>query len=73
MAENPYLSARSVEELRAMEKALYDECFVDGKEIDGSDAYYEAQMELFDDAFASLFPDEYDYHRRGREQTSSKS
>lgn len=71
MAENPYMAAKSVEELRAMEKALYDECFPDGKELDGSDPYYEAQMELFEEAFATLFPDDYDYHRKGRQQTGT--
>lgn len=70
MAENPYMTAKTVEEIRAMEKALYDECYgTDGKEYDDADEYYESQMELFEQAFACLFPDDYDYHKRGREQT----
>lgn len=67
MSENPYMAATTVEELRAMEKALYNECFPDGKMAEGCRDYYEDQMELFDEAFACLFPDEYDYHKRGKQ------
>jgi len=67
MAENPYLSAKSVEELRAMEQALYDEVFENGRIQQGAEEYYQDQMELFEDAFATLFPEDYDYHKKGRE------
>ena len=67
MSDNPFLSAGSVEELREMEKAIYEECFEDGKMLEGCEEQYQRQMELFEDAFASLFPDDYDYHKRGRQ------
>ena len=65
--DNPYLGANSVDELREMERALYNECHEDGKRLPGSEEYYEDQMLLFEEAFATLFPDDYDYHRRGRQ------
>ncbi len=69
MFENPYMNAQTVEELRAMEKALYDETFENGHVIKGAEEYYEDQMELFEQAFATLFPDDYDYHKSGKQQT----
>ena len=62
--ENSFMNAKSVEELRAMEKALYDESFHDGKLIPGQEGYYEHQMKLFVEAFAALFPDDYDFHKK---------
>ena len=67
MPDNPYLNAQSVEELREMERALFDETHPDGKLVHGGEEYYQAQMELFETAFATLFPDDYDYHRKGRQ------
>ncbi|MHB8627927.1 MAG: hypothetical protein ACYDBJ_12380 [Aggregatilineales bacterium] len=67
MSDNPYMDATSVEELRSMEKSLYEECFENGQMLEGCEEYYQMQMELFEDAFASLFPDDYDYHKRGRQ------
>ena len=65
--DNPYLEASTVDELRDMEKALYNETHENGRLLLGSDEYYEEQMLLFEEAFATLFPDDYDYHRRGRQ------
>ena len=65
--DNPYLSASTVDELRDMERALYNECHENDKRLPGSEEYYEEQMFLFEEAFATLFPDDYDYHRRGRQ------
>jgi len=65
--DNPYLGANDVSELRDMERALYEECHQEGKLMPGSEEYYEEQMLLFEEAFATLFPDDYDYHRRGRQ------
>jgi hypothetical protein len=66
---NPYMKARSVEELRQMEQDLVDQCWKDGKILPHMEEYYEEQMILFTEAFATLFPDEYDYHRKGRKAT----
>lgn len=65
--DNPYLDASNVEELREMERVLYDETHDNGNLLPGSNEYYEEQMALFEQAFATLFPDDYDYHRRGRQ------
>jgi len=65
---NAYMSARTVDELRAMELDLYNETHDKGRFIEGSEEYYIVQMELLESAFAALFPDDYDYHRRGRQQ-----
>ena len=67
MSDNPYLDAKTVDELRAMERALYEETHTDGKLDEGSEEYYQMQMELLEEAFATLFPDDYDYHKRGRQ------
>ena len=66
--ENPYMAATSPDELHTMEKALYDESHVNGQLLEGSAEYYETQMEMLENAWATLFPDEYDYHKRGRQQ-----
>ena len=62
--ENDFMNAKSVDELRAMEQALYDETFHEGKLIPGQEGYYEHQMQLFVEAFAALFPDDYDFHKK---------
>ena len=66
---NPYMSAQTVDEIHAMELELYNETHQEGQFIEGSEDYYNTQMELLETAFGTLFPDEYDYHRRGRQQT----
>jgi len=62
--ENPYMRAQTLEELRQMEAALYQETWKDGKIIPEMEEYYNRQMEQFTDAFATLFPDDYDFHKK---------
>ena len=64
--ENPFMNAKSLDELKAMEKALYEETWIDGKIAPGLEDYYQHQMELFEEAFASLYPDDYDFHRKDK-------
>ncbi len=66
------MNAKSVEELRAMEQSLYQETFRDGKLIPGQEGYYERQMELFVEAFAALFPEDYDFHKKNARPEPSK-
>jgi len=67
------MKARSVEELEKMEQALYDECWTDGKLTLASEEYYQDQMLLLEEAFATLFPDAYDYHTRYRSQQDNEN
>ena len=62
--DNPYMSAKSLAELREMEAQLYRDTWEDSKLKPDMEDYYNHQMELFDEAFATLFPDEYDFHRK---------
>lgn len=64
--ENDFMNAKSVDELRAMEQSLYKETFHEGKLIQGQEGYYEHQMKLFVEAFAALFPDDYDFHKKNQ-------
>jgi hypothetical protein len=64
--DNPYMKAKTLDELKAMEKSLYTEVYQDGQLSPDMEEYYEHQMELFLDAFATLFPDDYDFHKRVR-------
>jgi hypothetical protein len=64
--DNPYMSAKSLADLREMEAQLYRDTWEDGKLKPGMEDYYTHQMELFDEAFATLFPDEYNFHRKIR-------
>jgi hypothetical protein len=62
--ENPYMQARSLEELIQMEKDLYTDTWKDGKIIPGMEDYYNHQIELFEEAYSVLFPEDYDFHRK---------
>ena len=62
--ENPYMRAQTLDELRQMEAALYQESWKDGKILPEMEDYYSHQMELFTEAFATLFPDDYDFHKK---------
>lgn len=64
--ENPYMNAKSLEELKAMEAQLYKDTWKDGHIMPRMEDYYSHQMELFLEAFATLYPDDYDYHRKTR-------
>jgi len=61
---NPFMNAKSLDELRAMEKALYEETWEDGKLIPSMEEYYSHQMELFEEAFSSLYPNDYNFHNK---------
>ena len=61
--ENPYLNAKSLDELRRMEAQLYEDTWEDGKIRPHMEEHYNHQMELFLEAFAALFPEEYNLHR----------
>ncbi len=62
--DNPYMRAQTLEQLREMEAALYQETWKDGKIIPEMEDYYKHQMDLFTEAFATLFPDDYDFHKK---------
>ncbi|MEP7287217.1 MAG: hypothetical protein ABI947_15795 [Chloroflexota bacterium] len=65
--ENPYMNAKSLDELKQMEAALYDEVWDKNKVVSsGMEDYYAHQMELFEEAFSTLYPDDYDFHKRNR-------
>jgi len=64
--ENPYMNAKSLDELRQMEAQLYKDTWKDGKIMPRMEDYYNHQMELFLEAFATLFPEDYDFHRKTR-------
>lgn len=70
--ENDFMNAQSVEDLRAMEQALYAETFRDGKLIPGQEGYYDHQMQLFTEAFAALFPDDYDFHKKNQKPIAQR-
>ncbi|HLY28285.1 MAG TPA: hypothetical protein VKQ72_18200 [Aggregatilineales bacterium] len=61
--DNPYMAAKSYEEMQAMESALYAQCWRDGKLIPEMEDYYNHQMVLFEQALSTLFPEHY-YHPR---------
>ncbi len=65
--ENPYMRAQTVDELRQMEAALYQECWRNGKILPEMEEYYNHQMELFLEAFATLFPNDYNFHTRTKQ------
>ncbi len=62
--DNPYMRAQTLEQLREMEAALYQETWKGGKIIPEMEDYYKHQMDLFTEAFATLFPDDYDFHKK---------
>ncbi len=64
--ENPYMNAKSLDELRQMEAQLYKDTWKDGKIMPRMEDYYNHQMELFLEAFATLFPEEYNFHQKSR-------
>ncbi len=61
--DNPYMAAKSYEELENMESALYAQTWRDGKIIPEMEDYYNHQMVLFEEALSTLFPEHY-YHPR---------
>ncbi len=66
--ENPYMNAKSLDELRQMEAQLYKDTWKDGKIMPRMEDYYNHQMELFLEAFATLFPEDYNFHQKIRKQ-----
>jgi len=64
--ENPYMNAKSVDELRQMEAQLYRDTWKDGKIMLNMEDYYNHQMELFLEAFATRFPEEFNFHQTTR-------
>ena len=66
--ENPYMNAKSLAELRQMEAQLYRDTWKDGKIMPRMEDYYNHQMELFLEAFATLFPEDYNFHHKTPKQ-----
>ena len=67
-AENPYMNAKSLDELQRMEAQLYKETWQDGKIRPNMEEHYARQMELFLEAYAALFPEEFNFHKPARKK-----
>ena len=53
--KNPFMEAKSLDDLQQMEAQLYKKTWEDGKIKPNMEDHYNHQMELFLEAFATLF------------------
>jgi hypothetical protein len=62
--ENPYLAAKTFEELERMEASLYAQCWRDDKLLPEMEDYYNHQMALFEQALSASFPEHYHHPQK---------